>query len=83
MDRFSDLDALPDQALQRVQDPRMVCLQSSSGFESRIERSRGMTLGGALPPHALTKKQADDLQDRLDDLLRRWGRRTLPPAHRY
>jgi len=62
MDRFSDLDALLDQALQRVQDPRRVWLQSSLGFDSRIEWSRGMILGGALSPHYLTKKHADDLR---------------------
>jgi hypothetical protein len=62
MDRFSDLDALLDEALQRVKDPRRVWLQSSLGFDSRIEWGRGMILGGALSPHYLTKRPADDLR---------------------
>ena len=62
MDRFSDLDALLDQALKRVQDPRKIWLQTSLGFDTRIEWSRGMILGGALSPHYLTKKHADDLR---------------------
>jgi len=86
MGRLSDLDALADWALQREQDPRRVWPQSSLGFESRIERSRGMIRGGGLPPHPLTMSHSDDLQDRLlllDDLLRRWSRRTRPSAHSY